>query len=232
MSAWKSVYVDDLGKSHAFSLRDTRLINVWEKRDKGVINTNKGPLKIHKYYHDAYIYEAREADFLPKEYWLVASYSEKEREFARSVIYSGRNYTIEFRMIKITDFQNILKSMNFKPIEPPKRAGRKPGKPSPVKLKADSDKEELAEYYVDWAERLSDTKLIEFFAGGSDCPRIAITEFRKAIKGRKDKPAMAVNTAADNHIREVLKRSPDLKARMDNVKKKAERLETRQAKYR
>ena len=222
MNKLEYVYVDDLGELRAFNPFKTS-VKCWKKSD---------PQKIPSDYRDAHIYEAREAGFLPEGYCLITSYTEEQAKKIDAIILLGFGYTLEFRMIKVTDFQKILKSMNYKPIEPPKRAGRKPGKPSPVKLKADSDKEELAEYYVDWAERLSDTKLIEFFAGGSDCPRIAITEFRKAIKGRKDKPAMAVNTAADNHIREVLKRSPDLKARMDNVKKKAERLETRQAKYR
>lgn len=222
MNKLEYVYVDDLGESRAFNPFKTS-VKCWKKSDSQ---------KIPSDYRDAHIYEAREADFLPEGYCLITSYTENQAEEIKAKVRWESGYTLEFRIIKITDFQKILKSMNYKPIEPPKQAGRKPGKPSPVKSKADADKEELAEYYVDWAERLGDTKLIEFFAGGSDCPRIAITEFRKAIKSRKDKPAMAVNSAADNHVREVLKRSPDLKARMDNVKKKAERLETRQAKFR
>lgn len=232
MSVLKYVYVDDLGKSHAFSLRDTRPINVWEKRDKGVINTNKGPLKIHKYYHDAYIYEAREADFLPKEYWLVASYSEKEREFAWSEVHSGRNYTIEFRMIKITDFQKILKDNCYEPIEPPKQAGRKPAKLTPVKSQAEHDREELVEYYVDWAEDLSDIKKLECFGGNSDCSESAKDEFSMAVKSWKNKPAMAVNSNTDNVIREVLKIRLDLRERLDKVKEKAKKLKAKKDRYR
>lgn len=222
MNKLEYVYVDDLGDLRAFNPFKTS-VKCWKKSD---------PQKIPSDYRDAHIYEAREADFLPEGYCLITSYTEEQAKKIDAIILLGFGYTLEFRMIKITDFQKILKSMNYKPIEPPKQAGRKPGKLTSVKSQSDHDREELAEYYVDWAEDLSDIKKLECFGGNSDCSESAKDEFSMAVKSWKNKPAMAVNSNTDNVIREVLKIRPDLRERLNKVKEKARKLKAKKDRYR